>query len=462
MNLQAQSPRTYFERWGHWAVACVLVLAFVTGGSASDQTLGTVISQWLALLLLVWALLALQGGARNRWRFAALLLALLLTLTVAVQQLPLAQALWGGVEVRQRLAGDLQVAGVTQPRQLWSLSPLASERGLWSLLPALAVFVAMLALPLSRHRLLLLWVVGLSAASLLLGYLQLGAPQDSVLNPFPQWAPALNGFFANPNHQSTGLAIALVAITALLFHDWGREEPQLRRWVRYCLCALAVLMLASLPLTGSRAAFLLAVLGLVAVPLMLRGSRRRTARATTRTWMARAVLGALALAACAAAIGWLRFDLAEEVRGSVALATVSMGTDHAPWGAGVGSFVPWFDQAAPQALLQWEYFNHAHNEYAQWWLESGVLAVLCVLAVAALLIACFPRRSHALPDRAVAVAAWLGCVLLMLHSVVDYPLRTPALMAVAALLMGISVAQRSHANTKEKSQAPSTDRIEIA
>ena len=462
MNLQAHSPHSYFERWGHLAVVSVLVLAFVTGGSASDQALGTVISQWLSLPLLVWALWSLLASSSNRWQHVSLLVAVLLALTVALQQLPLAQSLWAGVEARQLLADDLQVAGVTDPHFFWSLTPLASERGLWSLLPALAVFVGLLALPLSRHRLLLLWVVGLSAASLALGYLQLGAPQDSVLNPFPQWAPALNGFFANPNHQSTGLAIALVAITTLLFHDWGRDPPQLRRWVRYCLGVLAVLMLASLPLAGSRAAFLLAVLGLLAVPLMLHGPRRRTARATRQAWIARGLLGALAVAVCAAAIGWLRFDLAEEVRGSVAQATLSMGVDHAPWGAGLGSFVPWFDQAAPQALLQWEYFNHAHNEYAQWWLESGVLALLCVLSVSALLIACFPRRAFVLPDRPVAVAAWLGCVLLMLHSVVDYPLRTPALMAVAAVLLGISVAQRSHAGPKEKSQASRMNRMRIA
>ena len=60
------------------------------------------------------------------------------------------------------------------------------------------------------------------------------------------------------------------------------------------------------------------------------------------------------------------------------------------------------------------------------------------------------------------LAAWLGCVLLMLHSLVDYPLRTPALMATAAVLMGISVAQRSHARTKEISQASRMNRMEIA
>ena len=465
MNLPADHAPTYFQRRGHWAVACVLVLAFVTGGSASAHMLGNAITQWLALPLLAWAVLALasststseSASSNSGWRRAAVLVALLVVVTVAVQQLPLGQSFQGGPAVRQALAADLQLAGVSEPHLRWSLSPLASESALWSLLPALAVFLGALALPPTRHRCLLLWVVGLSAASLLLGYLQLGAPQDSLLNPFPQWAPALNGFFANPNHQSTGLVLALVAITALLLYDRGHAESSLPRWGRFSLVALALLMLASLPLTGSRAAFLLAVLGLVAVPLLLlRGGRRSSGRSTPRTWIIRGLLGALALGAVIAAIGWLRFDLAEEVRGSVAIATARMGVDHAPWGAGVGSFVPWFEQAAPAALVQSEYFNHAHNEYAQWWLESGALGLLSLLAVAGLLIACFPRRSLALPDRGVAVAAWLGCVLVLLHSLVDYPLRTPALMTVTALLAGIAVAQRSSATPKRETSVGAT------
>ena len=291
MNLHAHHPYTPFERWGHLAVAAVLVLAFTTGGGASDYGLGDALTQWLALPLLVWAALALQASPGNGLRRAAIGVALLIAVTVAVQQLPSPAGLWGSVAVRDALASDLQAAGVDAPRQLWSLTPLASERGLWSLLPALAVFLAALALPLRHQRSLLLAVVALSTASLLLGYLQLGAPQDSLLNPFPEWAPALNGFFANPNHQATGLAIAVVAISALLVNDWGRDEPLLPRWARFSLAALALLLLASLTLTGSRAAFLLVVLALVAVPFVLRSGRRRPATSTARAWTARLLLG---------------------------------------------------------------------------------------------------------------------------------------------------------------------------
>ena len=445
MTPHASHPATLFDRRGHIAMAAVLVLAFVTGGGASDYGTGDALTQWLALPLLVWAVLALQASPAGRMRRVAIAVALLVTATVALQQLALPSGLWNSVEARAALGSDLQAAGVEAPRRLWSLTPLASERALWSLLPALAVFLGALAMPLRHQPPLLLTVVLLSSASLVLGFLQLGAPQDSLLNPFPEWSPALGGFFANPNHQATGLALSLVGIAALLLDDWGREDPALPRWARFCLATLGILLLASLPLTGSRAAFLLAVLGMVAVPFVVRGGRRRPATSAARAWGTRLVLGALAVGAVAAAVGWLRYDMAEEVRWSAAQATAAMGTAHAPWGAGVGSFVPWFDQATPAALMQRSYFNHAHNEYAQWWLESGVLGVVSVLAVLALLLACYPRRQNGVRGRGVAAAAWLGCLLVMLHSLVDYPLRTPALMTVAALLAGLAVAQRIQA-----------------
>lgn len=443
MRPQTNGQATTFERWGHFAVAVVLVLAFVTGGGASDHGFGDALTQWLALPLLVGAALALRhspGG--NGLRRAAIGVALLVVGVIALQQLPLPDAVWGPVAVRDALARDLRAAGVDDPRQLWSLSPLASERGLWSLLPALAVFLGTLAVPIHQQRRLLLLVVLLGAASLLLGYLQLGAPQDSLLNPFPEWAPALNGFFASPNHQAMALALSLVIIAALLVHDRGRDETSMPRWGRFGLIALAAILVCSLPLAGSRAVLLLAVLGLVAVFALLWRRRRHPAMSPIRAHAPGIVLGLCALGVVLATIGWLRFDMAEEFRWSVAKATVAMGGAHAPLGAGLGSFVPWFDQAAPASLIQWEYFNHAHNEYAQWWLESGVLGVLSPLAVIAMLLACYPRRARADSHRGVAVAAWLGCMLLLLHSVVDYPLRTPALMTVAGLLAGIVVAQR--------------------
>src|SRR5690606_24636270 len=142
------------------------------------------------------------------------------------------------------------------------------------------------------------------------------------------------------NHQAAALAISVIVIVVLLLDERGRQPPMLPRWSHFALAALALVLFASLPLAGSRAVFLLAVLGLVAVPLLLRDRRRRPGESGTRTWLVRGGLAMLAVGAITSAIGWLQFDFAHEVRGSVARATAAMGIELAPWGAGVGSFVP--------------------------------------------------------------------------------------------------------------------------
>lgn len=436
-----------FARHGHAAIALLLACAFVSGGGSMDRGLFDVATQLLALPLLAWAALALHGMLGSALRRVAVGLAVAIAALVALQQLPLGQGAWQAIDARRALGMDLALAGVSDARHAWALSPLAAERGLWSLLPALAVFLGVLALPAARHRALLLLAVGLTAASLLLGYLQLGAPQDSLLNPFPQWAPALNGVFASPNHQASALALAVVAIAALLLVQDPRLDDATSIWQRAGLVTAATLLFASLPLTGSRAALLICVMALVGtVATAFRPRGREQSPRTAWRWRSRGALfalGGIGVAAIAASFNWLRWDMEEEVRWNVANATFGMGLDLAPAGAGLGSFVPWFDQAATGPLVQWSYYNHAHNEYAQWWLESGVPGVLLVLAAMVLLAWCLPRRSRAdSADFGAALAAWGGVVILLLHSIVDYPLRTPALMTVAALLAGIVVAQR--------------------
>lgn len=448
--METQVGGAHFDRWGPLAVATLLGLAFVTGGGSSGRGTGEIISQLLALPLAVWAASRLSDGPGAPLRVAAMAVACLLVATLAIQLLPLPDGVWRSIVVRDALAADLRAGGVEHVRTTWSLAPLATERALWSTLPALAVFLGALAIPTRRHRWILAVVVLLTAASLVLGVVQLGLPQDSVLNLFPRWAPALNGVFANPNHQGMALAVSVVMVAALLVSDWtcghaGRSSP--RR--RLALLLLAGVMLVSIPLTGSRAAFLLVLMGLLAVPVMFRAELGRMDVFQSRTPALKWLPGLLVLGAVLASLAWVRFEASDSIRWSLASTTAAMGWAHFPLGAGTGTFVPWFDQVAPVALVQWEYFNHAHNEYVQWWFEAGVLGMLCVLGVIAVLAACYPCARRATgpgADRGVAVAAWLGCVLLLSHAWVEYLLRTQALMTVAALLAGLAVARQVEAS----------------
>src|SRR5690606_36433480 len=141
-----------------------------------------------------------------------------------LQLLPLAESLWNLAPAREALGQDLAKAAVPGVATTWSLTPNATLRSALSLLPAVALFVATMSVDKTTQRRLLVLCVALPVASLVPGFLQLGAPQDSLLNPHPEWAPAMNGTFANPNHQGTAMLVGHGICLAFAVAALGSRE----------------------------------------------------------------------------------------------------------------------------------------------------------------------------------------------------------------------------------------------
>jgi len=111
-----------------------------------------------------------------------------------------------------------------------------------------------------------------------------------------------------------------------------------------------------------------------------------------------------------------------------------------PWGSGLGTFVPvyaFFEKPVDTILNT--FANHAHNDAVELFLETGVLG----LALTALFVLWLGLRSVAIwrsvppmgareVDWALARAATIIVTLILVHSLVDYPLRTGAMMAIMA------------------------------
>ena len=195
-------------------------------------------------------------------------------------------------------------------------------------------------------------------------------------------------------------------------------------------------MIDGVPLTGSRAGVALAV---IAVPIAVIAAlmawqvtiRRRAAAVCS-----------LALLATGAFIAqrWMRVDAIEELRAPLRAISSTIGARFAPMGSGVGSYVRVFEQEAPARLLMGSYVNHAHNEYVQWWLEAGIPALLA-MGLGALLLGVVLRALLRTPaqERITGLVAFVSVLAVLAHSLVDYPLRTPALLAITAALLGIAV-----------------------
>lgn len=430
-------------RLWHAALYLLLVLVFVTGGSAQEHGWSDAIAQLLALPILAVALWRLAGLPPSKVRTLGFAAMAAIALLPWLQQLPLPQALWNLAPARQALARDLAIAGVTVPSTTWSLTPAATLRSALSLLPALALFMGVLSTGTAVQRRLLVLCVVLPIASLVLGFLQLGAAQDSLLNPYPQWVPAMNGTFANPNHQGSAMLAGLGICLAFAIGAYGaRDEATGRARNPWPAIIAGATLLLGLPLTNSRAAVLIGVLMLLFAPLAMMAWRLRGAWQSRRGIAVLLLASGVAAMGLTAAMGWMKVDELEDIRWVMRQATFSLGNAHMPWGSGIGSFVPVFQQAFPRELLMPEYINAAHNDYAQLWLEAGLAALLLAgLAAAAVGMAIRAHLRHGRGDRRLVWSALFGLSALLAHAGVDYGLRTPALMAVAALLAAVLIAQ---------------------
>lgn len=426
--------------------ACLLLgIVVITGGSSQQSNLGSMFAQLLAIPVLAYALLkAWRSGrfAKLRWSIAVLALIVLIPV---LQLLPLPEWIWRLPSARTSLLGDLAASGVTNVHYRWSLVPAATERDLLSLLPPVALFFAAINFDRDAVRTILRIVVGLALFSLVLGIAQLAAGQQSILNPFPQWEPEMGGIFANPNHQATLFAIALLLSVALMLEARTRaQRGDVARFSGWAHALLIALFAIALPTTGSRAAPIIAIVPTALFVIASGAIPYHRLRHHRPTQLAGLLLAGLLAVGVGSAVAWSRPSKVAELRPIFARQTAMIGMRHAPLGGGIGGFIPLFQQGVDTSVLRDTYINNAHNEYVQLWLEGGVLAIVgmlaffCVLAFHAVRLLRLPSRSGA---RLIGLAGTMALLVFVLHSWVDYPLRTPALLALFMLMAGISVSR---------------------
>ena len=432
-----------------------LALCWALGGVTVDSTSADEMLQLLSLPLLPWAAWRVAGRPLARIDKGVMVSLLLVVVLPLAQLLPLPSAVALAGDARQALVTDLAHVGVAAEGLRASLLPQATERSLWSLLPAVALCLGGLSLSHPSRRRLLQGVLGLALASATFAFFQLSLPNGSPLLLFGG-ERNFGGLFINRNHQGSALAIGAVIATALFIDGHrraGDEEGSRRHWA-YAFVAAACLLMV--PLANGSAAMLLVLVGPLATWLLLRSS---AGRQRLPMWLATAAVATIVLTS---AMAWRQVDVD---RRFMAAQTLEIGSAYAPMGAGIGNFVAAFDQQDDTRHPQANIVNHAHNEYVQWWLEGGFPALL----LGALALAAFARagwqaafRTPSRRQQAVAVAAWTSLLVLLLHSLVDYPLRTTTLMASAGLLAGLLFASLAEATREIRSRVHRDDATQQA
>src|SRR5262249_15495793 len=171
------------------------------------------IVQLAALPLLVWALFKLTPSELSpggRWAIGLLCAIFAWPL---LQLIPMPPPLWGALPGREEIASAYAAAGMTLPWLPISLYPSATWLGLISLLPATAVFLAMLSLERRSRRVLIVLIFIIVLGSVFLDMLQVMSGADSPLRFYDSSRDRAVGFFANANHNAAFLYSAIPFVT---------------------------------------------------------------------------------------------------------------------------------------------------------------------------------------------------------------------------------------------------------
>lgn len=435
------------RRWSHAAAPLYLCLCLILGGSAQG-IFANMILQLLGLGLLAWAAMMprrdVPSGA-ERQLYALILLSLAL---VAIQLVPLPPSIWPHLGGRGVLAEGYQVLGVAIPWLPISVAPYDSLATLLTVIPPLALLALVLRIGARPLWLIAALLAGL-LAGILLGILQVSSP-ITTQSPWYLYAETnvgtATGFFANANHMATLLVISIPFLAALLATARSqRGGLQHYSGVIALVTAAAVVVVVGLALNGSLAGYGLAVPVIVASILLL-----LPARSPARLWVG---IGALVLLA-----GTLVALMLMPLGGSAirSEARISVDSRHEilstslqatrafmPLGSGLGTFPRVYSLYEDHDSLDTRAaVNHAHDDYVELALETGLpgVALLCLFllwwAAAAL------RTWTAADSGPFARAAVIASAAILVHSLVDFPLRTAAIASCFAMCLALLVRWR--------------------
>lgn len=439
------------------ACAFTVLCALLLGGGTHGGFLSDAILELIAIPPLLIAVSSLatapswRAGGRTdvQWVLAFCCVIALIPL---IQLVPLPPWLWTHLPGRAEEVRLLELAGGSTPWMPISVSSHATWLSFLSLLPPMAVFLAAIQLSHRERRYLSLLIIAFGVVSVFIGLTQVAQGQGSPWRFYAITNPTeAVGFFANRNHFAAYL-YAVLLFAAVWAIEIGFRTGSLRNIRTFqsagifeltAMLLVFVAVIAGESMARSRAGLALTIVSLIAIFALVFRDRRNVGEAKTGRLILLATVLAIILSL---QFGLYRIfdrfasDPLQHSRLGFAHNTFQAAKSFMPFGSGMGTFVPVYAMfERPIDVIPNTYINHAHDDILELWLETGVLgpALICLFVIwlvyRGVQLWRRPPPEVAVVDNTLARAATVVISLFVLHSFVDYPMRTEAIMAIFAV-----------------------------
>ncbi len=438
-----------------------LLLCVALGGS-SRPSWGNAALQVLAVLLIAFTTVSGQAGQRTSGSRVVIGLSVAALFVLLIQLLPLPPDVWSSLPGRESIVIGYRQLGVPLPWLPLSMTPYATLATSLSFLPPIAVLLASFRLRQDE-----VWLAGTivmaALAGITLGALQIGGggPGQSPWYLYEITNLGAVGFFANSNHMGSLLLVAFPFSAMLAARAFVRRRSNRFASPTFVLGAAGCLLIpVGVALNHSLAALaLFAPVAFMSFLLFPGGTRYQ-----------RFVLPAVVLVLVATIAVYTSGGFRAELMGSDSSSfatrqdiwahTLRLIGQTFPVGTGMGSFPSVYVLGEDPTNIGLTYINHAHNDYLEILLEGGLVGAILGAAFLAWWTVNAARLWWPQPGEDLQRAATIATAALLLHSLVDYPLRTAAMASIFAMCLAIMATGSAH--SREWSRFRTARHLKIA
>lgn len=418
--------------------AAYLAFCIVFGGSTQIPwpNLGLQIA---GIALIAWSAIS-QGRAENGRPTLTSMILVGGMLVVLIQLIPLPPRVWTELPGRAGIVEGLAVLGY--PARAFPISemPYESVLTLFAAIPAVAAFLAVTHLAPSVRAIAVAIVLGL-IASIVLGALQVAGGPSSSGYFYKIHSPGAIGFFANGNHMATLLLVGIPMAAALVISM--KPNKKTSSVARYGLgLAFLALVVLGIALNGSRAGIALSFPVIVASASLF-PKLARWRRITLGGSLVAFAVGLTVIMSNPINAGEFETDGSATAgsRGEIWATTTKALADSFPVGTGLGTFQNVYHRYEDPAEVTRSFVNHAHNDYLELILELGAGGAVLIALFLAWWTFAATRIWVSAYSTSYARAATIATGAILVHSFVDFPLRTAAISTIFAACIGLMARQ---------------------
>jgi O-antigen ligase len=450
------------RRWGELdglVCAMLFIVAALAGGSSLHTPLRDMIVEMIAALALLYFTFTPAPGGTDRSLLLALSVPGVALIYLLGQLAPLPPSVWQSLPGRGFERDVMDAIGQTGRWMPISLNPYSTQRSALALLAPIAMLTGVARCSYATRRRLIILVVGCVAINTVLGLFQIGG--GSAFYPYAiSNDGAAVGLFSNKNHSGDFFLIGMLLISALL-----AEHSMARNWSSRLL-AVAALLVFAISVAAANSRMALALLPFVLVICLVMVFRAQMAG---RMKILALLIGALLVPAL-----WLltqnsiilkalaRFDTSHEGRLDFWPDVYYAVKSYFPFGSGLGTFNQVYNSVESLTVVYNTYTVHAHNDYLEIALEMGLAGILVVslgiICIAYLAWKNVLTAAASTRGQSARIASIFAIMVLMIHSIVDYPLRTALLSTLFAML----VAMLLRSPVKLSPLPPHDDRLAVS